>query len=104
MSKLAHSDDATMQRIESDRMLRDDPTLFRCCGCGLVSPDEWKPCDCPTGCGYRVIKGAMEMIVFKRADPDSVVAYLREVDAGRDNACWVVCAKGDPGAVAFQPI
>jgi hypothetical protein len=29
--------------------------------------------------------------------------YLREVDAGTDNACWVVCAKGDPGAVEFAP-
>lgn len=29
--------------------------------------------------------------------------YLREVDAGTGNACWVVCAKGDPGALAFQP-
>ncbi len=28
------------------------------------------------------------------------VAYLREVDAGTDNACWVVCAKGDRGARA----
>lgn len=31
------------------------------------------------------------------------VVYLRQVDAGTDNACWVVCAKGDPGAVAFVP-
>lgn len=30
-----------------------------------------------------------------------VVVYLREVDAGTNNACWVVCSKGDPGAVAF---
>lgn len=28
--------------------------------------------------------------------------YLREVDAGTDNACWVICAKGDPGSVAFR--
>ena len=27
--------------------------------------------------------------------------YLREVDAGTDNACLVVCAKNDPGAVLF---
>lgn len=26
------------------------------------------------------------------------VAYLYEVDAGTDNACWCVCAKGDPGS------
>jgi hypothetical protein len=24
--------------------------------------------------------------------------WVREVDGGTDNACWVVCAKGDPGA------
>lgn len=36
----------------------------------------------------------------RRAQP---VVYLREVDAGTDNACWVVCAGGDPGAVAFTP-
>jgi hypothetical protein len=30
--------------------------------------------------------------------------YLREVDAGTDNACWVVCNKVDEGAVAFAPI
>lgn len=29
------------------------------------------------------------------------VVHLREVDAGTDNACWVVCAEGDPGAVVF---
>ena len=29
--------------------------------------------------------------------------YLRCVDAGTDCECWVVCAKGDPGAVAFAP-
>lgn len=27
--------------------------------------------------------------------------YLRRVDAGTPNECWVVCAKGDPGALAF---
>lgn len=29
--------------------------------------------------------------------------YLRQVDPGTPNACWVVCAKGDPGAVAHIP-
>lgn len=32
------------------------------------------------------------------------IAYLRKVDAGTDNECWVVCAKGDPSAVQFQPV
>lgn len=31
------------------------------------------------------------------------IVYLRLADAGTDNACWVVCIKGDPGAVAFAP-
>lgn len=31
------------------------------------------------------------------------IVYLRKVDAGTPNECWVVCAKGDPGAVAFVP-
>ncbi len=29
-----------------------------------------------------------------------IVVYLRNVPSGEDD-CWVVCAKGDPGAVAF---
>ena len=32
------------------------------------------------------------------------VVYLREVDAGTDNACWVVCNEVDDGAVAFEPV
>lgn len=34
--------------------------------------------------------------------PDDVV-YLRMVDPGTDDECWVVCAKGDPNAVPFWP-
>lgn len=29
------------------------------------------------------------------------VVFLREVDAGTDNACWVISNRVDPGAVAF---
>ena len=29
------------------------------------------------------------------------VIYLRCVDAGTNCECWIVCAKDDPGAVAF---
>jgi len=32
------------------------------------------------------------------------IVWLREVDSGSDNACWVVCARGDPGAIAFTPL
>jgi len=31
-----------------------------------------------------------------------VVVYLREIDSGTDNACWVVCNRIDPGAVPFK--
>jgi len=31
------------------------------------------------------------------------IAYLREVDGGTDNACWVVCAASDPGAIGVVP-
>jgi hypothetical protein len=31
-----------------------------------------------------------------------VTVWLREVDAGTDNACWVACNKVDPGAVEFS--
>ena len=31
------------------------------------------------------------------------LAWLREVDSGTDNACWVVCNKTDPGAVQVGP-
>lgn len=40
----------------------------------------------------------------KRQRAEKVIVYLREIDADTDNACWVVCAKGDPGAVAFTPL
>lgn len=30
-----------------------------------------------------------------------IVVYLRNVGTEEDQ-CWVVCAKGDPGAVAFE--
>jgi hypothetical protein len=32
------------------------------------------------------------------------IVYLREVDAGTDNACWIVCNKVDEGAVPFGPL
>jgi hypothetical protein len=34
----------------------------------------------------------------------TTIVYLREVDAGTPNACWVVAAKGDPGAIPFQAV
>jgi hypothetical protein len=32
---------------------------------------------------------------------DNPRVYLRCVDPGTDNECWVICAKGDSGATAF---
>jgi hypothetical protein len=32
-----------------------------------------------------------------------ITVWLRLIDAGTDNACWVVCARGDPGAAEFAP-
>lgn len=31
-----------------------------------------------------------------------VEVWLREADAGTDNACWVPALKGDPGAYCFS--
>lgn len=31
------------------------------------------------------------------------IVYLRLIDAGSPSECWIVCAKGDPGAVKFIP-
>lgn len=42
-----------------------------------------------------------ERIARERRRAPDVVVYLREIDAGTDNACWIVCAKDDPGAVTF---
>lgn len=30
--------------------------------------------------------------------------WLRRTGVGTDNECWIVCAKGDPGAVEFVAI
>lgn len=32
------------------------------------------------------------------------LVWLREIDADTDSACWIICAKGDPGAVTFVPL
>lgn len=33
-----------------------------------------------------------------------VVVYLKCIDQGTDNECWIVCSKDDPGAIAFTPV
>lgn len=37
----------------------------------------------------------------QRASRDVEVVYLKKVDAGTPNECWVVCNKVDSGAVPF---
>lgn len=37
----------------------------------------------------------------KMAREMSETIYCRKVDPDTDNECWVICAKGDPGAVRF---
>ena len=32
-----------------------------------------------------------------------ITVWLRLTDAGTENECWVVCAKGDKDAIAFTP-
>lgn len=64
MSKLAHSNTETMRRIESDRLHEADPSLYRCCGCGIVSVDGKQPCNCVTGTGFRRLNGKEEIIVW----------------------------------------
>lgn len=39
----------------------------------------------------------------KREEDGETVVWLREIDAGTDTACWIVCNRIDPGAVAFSP-
>jgi hypothetical protein len=33
--------------------------------------------------------------------PTEDVIYLRPIDEGTDNECWVVCNRVDPGAIPF---
>ena len=40
-------------------------------------------------------------VLHKRPRNENPVVYLRCVDPGTDCECWIVCAKGDPEAVAF---
>ncbi len=45
---------------------------------------------------------AMEIDELKK-HLSNPIAYLREIDSGTDNSCWVVCAFGDPGAIGVVP-
>lgn len=37
------------------------------------------------------------------SDDGIVRVYLRWTNYGTPNECWTLCAKGDPGAVEFNP-
>jgi hypothetical protein len=56
-----------------------DPTIF-----DVPTPDE------------------VNLAILEEMLEDAEV-FLKEVDHGTPNACWVVCAKCDPGAVRFVP-
>lgn len=32
---------------------------WKCAGCGIISPDKWRSCDCPTDVVYRMQDGKM---------------------------------------------
>lgn len=54
----------------------------------------------PTGavfCAYCLKRHPTED--YQKVEPEYV--YLRLIDAGTDNECWVICVKGDRGAVRF---
>lgn len=59
-----------------------------------------------TGCGSRQsieeIRGAGFLSCCPERDMKPVEIYLREIDAGTDTACWVICNKIDPGAIRFE--
>jgi hypothetical protein len=45
----------------------------------------------------------MEDVKTKPREPNNGYprVWLRCVDPGTDCECWIVCAKGDPGAIAL---
>lgn len=49
---------------------------------------------------YRASGFFASVIVIWHPKPPRV--WLRQIDQRTDNACWIVCAKGDPGALAFD--
>lgn len=51
-------------------------------------------------CVDRATKQWNTRLAAKPAD-EGVCVWLREVDSGTDNACWVVCNRIDPGAIEF---
>lgn len=61
-----------------------------------------------TGCGSRETvaeiraKFPKALSCCPERDMQPVAVYMIEVDAGTDNACWVVANRVDPGAVRFE--
>lgn len=60
-----------------------------------------------TGCGSRDTIEAIRakhpkaLSCCPERDMQPVKVYLRELDAGTDNACWIVCNQVDSDAVEF---
>lgn len=55
------------------------------------------------GCGRKYI-AFREAEICDDCDPsEPAEVYLRKQDAGTLNACWVLCSRGDAGAVLFTP-
>lgn len=74
-----------------------DRAAFRYC---INNPSAWESYDEGISEKMRAADNEIdrldrELSAVRSARP---ISWLREVDAGTDNACWVVCAKGDPGS------
>lgn len=54
----------TLNPNVTEERVRSGGLPYRCCGCGAISETGIKPCDCPTGLGYRLdAKGSPNDIV-----------------------------------------
>ena len=79
------------------------------CGCGEAGIPCPK-CNHSTGrhdpprdpAGFTPLSGSPCFKSVTKRGP--VIVYLREIDPDTDNACWVVCAECDSGAVAFTNV
>jgi hypothetical protein len=56
--------------------------------------------------GNLHLRDAVEAVLSPHIDAknDFEIVWLREVDAGTDNACWIPSNRVDPSAVAFVPL
>lgn len=45
--------------FEREKPMQSGPD-WKCCGCGALTPDRVRACECATSCLYREIEGQME--------------------------------------------